>query len=110
MHFQISTLSIAIFTLLTSTVTAQQPDPEAYNPKAFGRPEGVDIGNKVCTGACVTDPDLLGCAHVEFRPQFGCYICCLSDDDLDGLERTFEPLDVADEDEDEDVDEELSKA
>ncbi|KAL4957980.1 hypothetical protein BDW69DRAFT_180071 [Aspergillus filifer] len=103
MHFRTSTLSVALFTFLTCAVTAQQPDPEAYNPKAFGRPTGVDIGNKVCTGACVADPDLLGCAHVEFRPQLGCYICCLSDDDLDGLERTFQPLDVeGDDDEDED--------
>ncbi|KAL4800029.1 hypothetical protein BDV19DRAFT_384867 [Aspergillus venezuelensis] len=101
MHFRTSALSVAIFTLLTSAVHAQQPDPEAYNLKAFGHPEGIDIGNKVCTGACVTDRDLLGCAHVEFRPQLGCYICCLSDDDLDGLERTFEPLDVEDEDNDE---------
>ena len=50
MHFRTSTLSLALFTLLTSTVHAQQPDPEAYNPKAFGRPEGVDIGNNFMDG------------------------------------------------------------
>ncbi|KAL4934907.1 hypothetical protein BDV06DRAFT_144665 [Aspergillus oleicola] len=102
MRFQASTLTL--LTLLTSAVYAQLPNPDAYNPKAFGRPDGIDSGNTVCTGACVSDPDLLGCEHVEFRPQFGCYICCLSDDDLDGLDRTFAPLDV--EGGDEDVNEE----
>ncbi|KAL2866403.1 uncharacterized protein BJX67DRAFT_381925 [Aspergillus lucknowensis] len=67
--------------------------------QAFERPHGIDSGNTLCAGACVPDPALLTCSRIQFRPQYGCFMCCLSDDDLDNLDETFTPLDDGGEDE-----------
>ncbi|KAL3471681.1 hypothetical protein BJX99DRAFT_262993 [Aspergillus californicus] len=74
MHFLTSALLLSLS--LTNTATAQ----------AFERPHGIDSGNTICTGACVPDPGLLSCDHIELRPQYGCFMCCISDDDLDILD------------------------
>jgi hypothetical protein len=29
----------------------------------------------------------------QYRPQYGCYMCCISDDDLDRLDEGFASLD-----------------
>ncbi|RDW74698.1 uncharacterized protein DSM5745_07360 [Aspergillus mulundensis] len=81
MHLQ--PLSLGVLTLLASTLVRAQ-DP--YNVPASGRPHGVDIGNIVCGGQCVSDPNVLACPHIEYRPQLECYECCISDDDLDDLD------------------------
>ncbi|KAL4885334.1 hypothetical protein BJY04DRAFT_214664 [Aspergillus karnatakaensis] len=92
------TLSLAVFTLFTAAISANpiltpNLEPEPYHPELIGKPHGVDIGNQLCTGACVADPGLLICEHVEFRPKYGCYMCCISDDDLDHLDEKITPLD-----------------
>ncbi|KAL6235364.1 hypothetical protein BDW75DRAFT_142046 [Aspergillus navahoensis] len=84
MHIQ--ALSLGVLTLLASIGVHAQLPKGPYNAPAFGRPHGVDIGNKVCGGACVSDPNILACKHKEYRPQLGCFECCFSDDDLDHLD------------------------
>ncbi|KAL5333426.1 hypothetical protein BJX70DRAFT_380957 [Aspergillus crustosus] len=84
---RLATLSMAFLALFAS-VYANEP----YHPELFGKPHGVDSGNTLCTGACVSDPGALACEHIEFRPKYGCFMCCLSDDDLDHLDEKIVPL------------------
>ncbi|KAL4768405.1 hypothetical protein BDW60DRAFT_211069 [Aspergillus nidulans var. acristatus] len=97
---QIQALSLSIVTFLASVGVRAQVHKDTYNIPAFGRPNGIDTGNKICGGACVTDPNVLACKHIEFRPQLGCFECCLSDDDLDHLD--FQDKAVPDVDDDTD--------
>ncbi|KAL4998144.1 hypothetical protein BDV10DRAFT_185565 [Aspergillus recurvatus] len=98
MHIQ--ALSLSALTLLASVGVHAQMHRDPYIAPAFGRPHGIDIGNKVCGGACVSDPNVLACKHIEFRSQLGCFECCLSDDDLDHLD--FEDKFVPSDDDDND--------
>ncbi|KAL4778995.1 hypothetical protein BJX76DRAFT_342067 [Aspergillus varians] len=98
MHF--STLSLGVLTLLASVHAQPKNDP--FHPQVIEKPHGIDSGNTVCGGNCVADPAALSCAHKEFRPKYGCYMCCLSDDDLDDLDKTFKPLDKEDDEDKED--------
>ncbi|KAF9883210.1 hypothetical protein FE257_003867 [Aspergillus nanangensis] len=43
----------------------------------------VDIGNTACIGACVPDARSLGCKNPVFKPAKSCYMCCISDDNVD---------------------------
>ncbi|KAL4874142.1 hypothetical protein BDV12DRAFT_192004 [Aspergillus spectabilis] len=96
---QFLTLSITL-TLLTSSVYAEPQPNEPYHPGLIEKPHGIDSGNTLCTGACVSDPGLLACEHFEFRPKYGCFMCCISDDDLDHLDEKFVPLGEDEEDHD----------
>jgi hypothetical protein len=69
MHIQ--ALSFSIVTFLASIGVRAQVHKDPYHISAFGRPNGIDAGNKVCGGACVTDPNALACKHIEVR-------CCIS--------------------------------
>ncbi|KAL4901910.1 hypothetical protein BDW74DRAFT_181352 [Aspergillus multicolor] len=94
MHLQ--TLSLSVLTLLASALVQAQVHKDPYNAPTHGRPHGVDIGNKFCGGQCVSNPKLLACPQIEYRPQLGCYECCISDEELDdfGLEKHgFVPFD-----------------
>ncbi|KAL2819902.1 hypothetical protein BDW59DRAFT_164812 [Aspergillus cavernicola] len=64
---------------LSNPVTAQ-----------FEKPHGIDSGNTACAGACLPDPGLLPCERIQFRPQYGCFMCCISDDDLDNLDEGWD--------------------
>ncbi|KAL4735064.1 hypothetical protein BDV11DRAFT_41211 [Aspergillus similis] len=103
MHFQAVPLSVV--TLLASVGVHAQVHKDPYNIPAFGQPNGIDIGNKVCGGACVTDPNVLTCKHIEFRPQLGCFECCLSDGDLDHLDFQDKAVPVVIDDTDDEADE-----
>ncbi|KAI9368271.1 hypothetical protein BJX61DRAFT_546694 [Aspergillus egyptiacus] len=72
LHTQLLALLASTLLCLPST-TAQAIEP----------PHGIDSGNTVCLGSCVQDPALLDCGFVKFRPQYGCYMCCITDDGLD---------------------------
>ncbi|KAL4917483.1 hypothetical protein BDW62DRAFT_183745 [Aspergillus aurantiobrunneus] len=91
MHF--STLSLGILALL-APVYARPDDPS--HPELIGKSEGVDSGNTLCSGACVSDPGTLSCQHAKFDAKYGCFMCCLSDDNLDNLDESFIPLDGLD--------------
>ncbi|KAL2853421.1 hypothetical protein BJY01DRAFT_64025 [Aspergillus pseudoustus] len=73
-------------TFLTSTLLLSLSSLGAVTAQALEEPHGIDSGNTACVGACVADPKLLACPRVEYRPQYGCYMCCVSDDDLDRIE------------------------
>jgi hypothetical protein len=64
---QIQALSLSIVTFLASVGVRAQVHKDPYNIPAFGRPNGIDTGNKICGGACVTDPNVLACKHIEVR-------------------------------------------
>ncbi|KAL4806450.1 hypothetical protein BDV18DRAFT_160515 [Aspergillus unguis] len=87
------TISLSLLALLASVSASALPQTDSPADALFGRPSGIDSGNIICGGACVSDPELLDCPHIEFRPQRGCYECCLSDDDLDGDFIKFDELD-----------------
>ncbi|KAL3497022.1 hypothetical protein BJX62DRAFT_231649 [Aspergillus germanicus] len=78
--------------LLTSTLLSLS-SLGLVTAQAFEKPHGIDSGNTACTGACVADPKLLACPRIQYRPQYGCYMCCISDDDLDRLDEGFASLD-----------------
>ncbi|EAA62057.1 predicted protein [Aspergillus nidulans FGSC A4] len=99
MHIQ--ALSFSIVTFLASIGVRAQVHKDPYHISAFGRPNGIDAGNKVCGGACVTDPNALACKHIEL----GCFECCLSDDDLDHLDFHNKAVPDFDDDTDYDTDE-----
>ncbi|KAL4987539.1 hypothetical protein BDW68DRAFT_161070 [Aspergillus falconensis] len=65
MHIQ--ALSLSVLTLLASVGVHAQVHKDPYNAPAFSRPNGIDTGNKVCGGACVSDPNVLACKHIEVR-------------------------------------------
>ncbi|KAL4754447.1 hypothetical protein BDW72DRAFT_127340 [Aspergillus terricola var. indicus] len=101
----IRALSLSVVTFLASVSVYAQVHKDPYDTPAFSRPNGIDTGNKVCGGACVTNPNVLACKHIEFRPQLGCFVCCLSDDDLDHLDSQDKAVPVVDYDTDEVTDE-----
>ncbi|KAL4974495.1 hypothetical protein BDW66DRAFT_152786 [Aspergillus desertorum] len=82
----IQALSLSVLALLASLRVHAQVHKDPFNAPAFGRPHGIDTGNKVCGTACVSEPNVLACKRIEFRPQLGCFDCCFSDDDLDFLD------------------------
>ncbi|KAL2817403.1 hypothetical protein BJX63DRAFT_429791 [Aspergillus granulosus] len=82
--------------LLTSTLLLTLSSLGAVAAQGFGKPHGIDSGNTACTGACVDDPELLDCSRIQYRPQYDCYMCCISDDDLDRMDEGFGPLDEED--------------
>ncbi|KAL2846734.1 hypothetical protein BJX68DRAFT_268454 [Aspergillus pseudodeflectus] len=79
--------------LLTTTLLLSLSTLGLVTAQAFEKPHGIDSGNTACTGACVADPKLLACPRIQYRPQYGCYMCCISDDDLDQLDEGFASLD-----------------
>jgi hypothetical protein len=62
---QFLTLSITLLALLTSSAYSQPQPNEPYHPDLIGKPHGIDSGNTLCTGACVSDPGLLACEQIE---------------------------------------------
>ncbi|KAL3467428.1 hypothetical protein BJX64DRAFT_248643 [Aspergillus heterothallicus] len=84
MHFSSVLASALLLSLSSFGLVAAQ---------AFERPHGIDSGNTACTGACVADPKLLNCPRTQYRPQYGCFMCCISDDDMDRLDEGFASLD-----------------
>ncbi|KAL4927390.1 uncharacterized protein BDV17DRAFT_292611 [Aspergillus undulatus] len=101
MHLTFSLTLLTLLSSLSASVYTQGP-ADTYAPKIFGRPQGLDTGNKACAGVCVLDPALLACEHKEFRSKYGCFMCCISDDDLDRLDESFGPLDGSEDTGDED--------
>ncbi|KAB8230610.1 hypothetical protein ETB97_010799 [Aspergillus alliaceus] len=50
----------------------------------IGQPGGIDTGNTLCLGTCVSSIDQLNCqapALPIFRVTKNCYTCCYGDDD-----------------------------
>ncbi|GCB17936.1 hypothetical protein AAWM_00821 [Aspergillus awamori] len=70
---QLSNLFVTAFALLASHVYAQTGS------------QGVDTGNKLCTGACLPKSSELSCSKPEWQAQLGCYMCCLDNDNAGGF-------------------------
>ncbi|PLB50432.1 hypothetical protein P170DRAFT_473988 [Aspergillus steynii IBT 23096] len=78
--------SLSMLCLLVTGTLAAFPGINDEN-YGIGKPHGIDKGNSICLGQCTPNPALLTCAKPVFKKDRGCFVCCFSDDDLDGFDK-----------------------
>ncbi|KAK1148346.1 hypothetical protein N8T08_010156 [Aspergillus melleus] len=78
---------VSVLCMLVTSTLAINPDIPHDENYGIGSPHGIDKGNTICLGQCTPNPAELSCKAPVFKKEKGCFVCCLSDDDLDDFDK-----------------------